>query len=169
MREKDKGGSNKIVTVKYSGLIGKLFNPKDKVIEGYSPVVAESDTDTEIVPARAPINPYTPEQPAQEQITQTTTPDPAVLTTITLSPISSSIASSDSQQLTASTFNQYNQNIAATITWSSSDETKATVDVNGLVTGVVAGSVTITASSGTVSGTASITITAPATTEPQPE
>ena len=39
--EKQKGESQKVVTVEYSGLVGKLLNPKEKVIEGYSPVIPE--------------------------------------------------------------------------------------------------------------------------------
>ena len=49
-----------------------------------------------------------------------------------------------------------------TITWTSSDETIATVDENGLVTGVAAGSVTITAKVGEYEDTCSVTITAEA-------
>ena len=48
------------------------------------------------------------------------------------------------------------------VIWSSSDETKATVDANGVVTGKAAGSVTITATSvadGTKKGTKEITVT----------
>src|SRR5207247_9615126 len=44
------------------------------------------------------------------------------------------------------------------ISWSSSDNTIATVNSSGLVTGVVAGAVTITATSEGQSGTASITV-----------
>ena len=39
--EKEKGESQKVVTVEYSGLIGRLLNPEEKVIEGYSPVIPE--------------------------------------------------------------------------------------------------------------------------------
>ncbi|KKQ77859.1 MAG: hypothetical protein A3A96_00530 [Candidatus Zambryskibacteria bacterium RIFCSPLOWO2_01_FULL_39_39] len=39
--EKEKGESQKIVTTEYSGLIGKLLDPKEQVIEGYSPVIPE--------------------------------------------------------------------------------------------------------------------------------
>ena len=39
--EKEKGKSQKVITVEYSGLIGKLLNPKEEVIEGYSPVIPE--------------------------------------------------------------------------------------------------------------------------------
>ena len=40
--EREKGGSQKVVTTEYSGLIGKLLDPKEKVMEGYSPVIPES-------------------------------------------------------------------------------------------------------------------------------
>ncbi len=48
-----------------------------------------------------------------------------------------------------------------TVTWSTSDEKKATVN-NGVVTALAAGSVTITAKAGSKSATCSITITSPA-------
>lgn len=39
--EKEKGESQKVVNVEYSGLIGKMLDPKQKVIEGYDPVIPE--------------------------------------------------------------------------------------------------------------------------------
>ncbi|MDD4414491.1 MAG: Ig-like domain-containing protein [Oscillospiraceae bacterium] len=89
-----------------------------------------------------------------------------VLTSVTVAPATATILVAGTQQLTASPLDQ---NLApfvgATITWSSSDNTKATVDVNGLVTGVAAGSATITATavSGaiTVTGTSQITVNTP--------
>lgn len=39
--EKEKGESRKVVAMVYSGLIGKLLNPKEQVIEGYNPVIPE--------------------------------------------------------------------------------------------------------------------------------
>ena len=39
--EKAKGQSQKVVAVEYSGLIGKLLNPRQEVIEGYNPVIPE--------------------------------------------------------------------------------------------------------------------------------
>src|SRR3989344_4524310 len=39
--EKEKGKSQKVVTIEYAGLIGKLLDPKEMVIEGYSPVIPE--------------------------------------------------------------------------------------------------------------------------------
>jgi hypothetical protein len=39
--EKEKGDSQKVITTEYSGLIGKLLDPKQEVIEGYTPVIPE--------------------------------------------------------------------------------------------------------------------------------
>ncbi len=52
--EKDKGESQKVVTVEYSGLIGKLLDPKEMVIEGYNPVIPESVPE---IPATVESNP----------------------------------------------------------------------------------------------------------------
>ena len=52
------------------------------------------------------------------------------------------------------------------ITWGSSNGAVATVSGSGLVTAVAAGTATITATSGTVSGTSAITVTAPTLTTP---
>ena len=49
--------------------------------------------------------------------------------------------------------------IDAPITWSSSAETYATVDQNGLITGKAAGSATITAVSGSASASVAVTVT----------
>ena len=52
--EKEKGESQKMVTTEYSGLIGKLLDPKEKVIEGYVPVISEPVPE---VPATVESNP----------------------------------------------------------------------------------------------------------------
>lgn len=38
--EREKGLSQKIVATEYSGLVGRFINTKEKVVEGYSPVIA---------------------------------------------------------------------------------------------------------------------------------
>lgn len=39
--EIEKGKSQKVIATEYAGLIGKLLDPKEEVIEGYSPVIPE--------------------------------------------------------------------------------------------------------------------------------
>jgi uncharacterized protein YjdB len=70
----------------------------------------------------------------------------------------------------AATVTDANGNVVTNrpVTWSSSDDLKATVSQTGVVTGVAAGSVTITAASGGKSGTAAVTVSSPPVTPPQP-
>lgn len=65
----------------------------------------------------------------------------------------SSLTVGGTTQLTA-------KNISGTVTWSSSDESVATVNDSGLVTAVSEGTVTITATNGTTSASITITVTA---------
>jgi Big-like domain-containing protein/calcineurin-like phosphoesterase family protein len=74
---------------------------------------------------------------------------------ITVTPASATIAVGLTVQLTART----KPAKSATYTWSSSNTAVAQVSATGLVTGIAAGSATITVRSGTKSGTASITVT----------
>ncbi len=87
-------------------------------------------------------------------------PDPPRPTTVTVSPATSQLtALGATVQLTASVLDQNGQAIAgATVTWASSDPAVATVAGAGLVTAVGNGSATITASAGTASGTAVVTV-----------
>ncbi len=89
-------------------------------------------------------------------------PPPAapVPTTVTVSPASASMtALGDTVRLTVEVRDQNGQVMAgATVAWSSSDASVATVDASGLVTAAANGSVTITATAGSVSGTAAVTV-----------
>jgi len=99
--EREKGESQKVVATEYSGLIGKLLNPKEEVVEGYNPVIPEPAPVVESNPASvivstpyyepsnksAPISTPTPPptssapprtEPAQES-TSTPTSTPATL------------------------------------------------------------------------------------------
>ena len=86
-----------------------------------------------------------------------------VLTTITVSPATTSVATGGSAQFSATGFDQFGSPISpqSPFTWSVSGG--GTVNGSGLFTAGAAagGPFTVTASSGTVSGTASITVTAP--------
>ncbi|HBQ5645152.1 TPA: Ig-like domain-containing protein [Klebsiella variicola] len=87
--------------------------------------------------------------------------DPIAVTGVTVSPTTASIAEGSTQQLNATIAPSNATNQA--ITWTSSDEDVATVNANGLVTAVGAGTATITAttSDGSKTATSAITVTAP--------
>ncbi|QYZ78745.1 hypothetical protein E2N92_04525 [Methanofollis formosanus] len=91
---------------------------------------------------------------------------PAELTTIVIEPATASLTVGDGRQFTATARNQYGEEIAeTTFTWTSSNTAGATVNATGYVEAVAAGTATITATSGEVSGTAEVTVSA----APSPE
>ncbi len=84
------------------------------------------------------------------------------LTTIVLDPVSVSIEAGDGQQFTATAYDQYDDAMEGfSFTWSSSGTTVGTIDVTGYFTAHRAGTTTITASNGDVSGTATVTVAPP--------
>ena len=85
------------------------------------------------------------------------------LNSLSVTPATSSIAAAGTQQFTATgTYSDGStQNLTASVTWSSSNTAAATIAASGLATGVGAGSATIQASSGTVSGTAALSVSGP--------
>jgi hypothetical protein len=85
----------------------------------------------------------------------------APVATVTLSPASASIGVAGTQQLSA-TLRDASGNVLTgrAVAWASSNALVASVSSSGLVTGLAAGSVTITATSEAKSGSASITVTA---------
>ena len=89
------------------------------------------------------------------------------LTTITIDPPTPSINQGATQQLTATGTFQDGTTSPLTggtscsgniVCWSSSDTTIATISTGGLVTGVAAGTVTISAASGAITGTTNATV-----------
>jgi len=93
--------------------------------------------------------------------TSTLTVVQANLTSIAVSPAVQTIAAGTSQQFSAiGSFDDGSTQLLTSVTWSSSVNAVATVDVNGLANGVGTGAVTITATAGSVSGTASLTVSA---------
>ena len=79
---------------------------------------------------------------------------------VTVSPTSASIAVGATQQLSAVTKDSAGASLAGrVVTWASSNPAVATVNSSALVTGVAAGSATITATSEGKSGTSVITVT----------
>jgi uncharacterized protein YjdB len=95
----------------------------------------------------------------------TLTVTPAVLTSITVTPANPSIALGTTQQFTATgTFTDNStQNITSSVSWNSSKTNVATISnvtgTNGLATSVGVGTTTITATSGSISGTTTLSVT----------
>jgi hypothetical protein len=85
---------------------------------------------------------------------------PASLLSITVTPASVSLAAGTEQQYTATgIFSDGSTQVLTSATWSSSAASVMAVDANGLGQALAPGSSTITATSGTMSGTAAVTVT----------
>src|SRR5437588_11355151 len=81
--------------------------------------------------------------------------------TVTVAPATASVQVGLTVQLTATTKDANGNTLTGrTVTWSSGNTGIATVSSSGLMTGVAAGSATITATSVGQSGTSAITVTA---------
>ncbi len=98
--------------------------------------------------------------------TATVSAPAGVLTTITVTPATVSLTTGKSQTFTAAGFDQFGAPIAIipAVVWSSSNTTVGTINATtGVFNALTAGTTTITAkngTSGTVSGTATVTVTA---------
>jgi hypothetical protein len=77
---------------------------------------------------------------------------------IALTPTTATVGVGSTTQLNAVPQDSGGNPVSATIAWSSSDASKATVDQNGLVTGVAQGAANITATVGAVVATCVITV-----------
>lgn len=97
---------------------------------------------------------------ATEEVRESPSSPTPVLTTITVLPATASVIEGKTQTFTASPKDQFGNPINATVTWSSSNESVGTITSDGGVfTAKAAGMTTITATSGSVSGTATVTVT----------
>jgi uncharacterized protein YjdB len=91
----------------------------------------------------------------------TAPPPPPVVTSVTVTPPSASIAVGATTTLSAAVKDaQGNVMSGQTVTWSTNNPGAAAVNASGVVSGVAAGSATITATSSGKVGTAAITVTA---------
>jgi uncharacterized protein YjdB/alpha-tubulin suppressor-like RCC1 family protein len=80
---------------------------------------------------------------------------------VTVSPNPLTVVALDTARLTAVVQDASGDTITAAVSWSSADGGTATVNGSGLVTGVAEGSVIITATSGGITGTDTVIVTAP--------
>lgn len=108
---------------------------------------------------------------AEETYTVTVTPKPVPATGITLDRNSLSLYSNSSPSSATLTATLTPTNSTDAVSWTSSDETVAKVDQNGVVTAVGNGTATITAKAGEFSATCEVrvsTYVAPSTPDPTP-
>lgn len=93
-----------------------------------------------------------------------------VLTTISVTPTTTTLNAGDTQQFTAIALDQFGNALTTqpTFTWTSSDTSVGTIDDSGLFTAVAAGGpVTITASSDSISSTAEVSVNSSTVTPPE--
>jgi hypothetical protein len=81
-------------------------------------------------------------------------------TVVGVSPKSVALATGDSASIKVTLMDRAGQQVPGTIVWSSSNLAVAKVSGTGVVTGIAAGAATITATSGSVSGTSQVAVTA---------
>ena len=94
---------------------------------------------------------------------------PPVLTSIEVTPATAEVEIGTSMQFAAAALDQDDRTMSdIAIAWSSSDETVGTVNATGTFTALAAGTTTLTASNGTVSGTAEATVERRALRSPAP-
>ena len=95
-----------------------------------------------------------------DEAAPTEPPEPPVATTVSISPAAVDLSSlGETLQLTAAVADQNGQAMAgAPVSWTTSDNSVASVSGGGLVTAVANGSVTVTATSGSAAGTAAVTV-----------
>jgi len=82
-----------------------------------------------------------------------------ILTTITLSPLSASLSTGATRQLTPTSLDQFGSPIVTTINYTSSNLSVATVNASGFVTALALGNSTITATNGVIGGASIIYVT----------
>ena len=105
-------------------------------------------------------------EPSTINVTEPPPPEP-VVAGVTVSPPEETIEVGGTKQFAAKASTADGMEIPdVEFTWSSSDEMVATVDSDGLATGVGAGEAMITAKAGSISGTATLTVAEPPPPEP---
>jgi len=100
---------------------------------------------------------------ATETATVTVSAEEPVLTEITVTPTTATLAIGETEQFTATALDQFGSAMTGVeIAWTSSDEAIGTIDANGTFTALAAGTADVTATAGNVTGSATVTVEAPA-------
>ncbi|HET9708229.1 MAG TPA: Ig-like domain-containing protein [Gemmatimonadales bacterium] len=113
---------------------------------------------TAVGPGAASIVATSQGKSGRAQITVNGSSGPGPVASVTVSPASTSILVGATQAFSAVLKDANGTVVTGPVTWSSSAPTIAGISLSGVVTGLLAGTSTITATSGGVSGTASVTV-----------
>ena len=86
-----------------------------------------------------------------------------VATSIEVTPSKAALAVGETQQFTATALDQFGSKMTGvSVTWTSGDEAIGTIGADGVFTAKAAGTTTITATAGSITGSATVTVTAEA-------
>ena len=112
---------------------------------------------TALTPGQTTISVFYNSMSATASLTVT----PSVLTNIVVTPITTVVGVNGNVQFTATGVFSDNstQDMSSQVVWTSSNGAFATISAAGLATGISTGSLTITATSGTISGSATLNVT----------
>ena len=121
--------------------------------------VSTTGYSTAVGPGSAAIVATSQGKSGQAQVTVNGSIGPGPVASVTVSPASASIAVGATQAFSAVLKDANGNVVTGAVTWSSSAPTIAGISLTGVVTGLVAGTTTITATSSGVSGTAGLTVT----------
>ncbi len=100
---------------------------------------------------------------ATETATVTVSAEETVLTSIAVEPATATLAINETEQFTATALDQFGSAMTGVeIAWTSSDEAVGTIDAEGVFTAIAAGTADVTATAGNVTGSATVTVEAPA-------
>jgi len=112
---------------------------------------------TALTPGQTTISVFYSSMSATASLTVT----PSVLTNIVVTPITTVVGVNGNVQFTATGVFSDNstQDMSSQVVWTSSNGAFATISAAGLATGISTGSLTITATSGTISGSATLNVT----------
>ncbi len=86
-----------------------------------------------------------------------------VVAAVVVTPATATISAGQTQQFTATLTDLHGNTITGPVSWTTSNAAVATIDGSGLATGVAPGTVTVTATSGGASGTATLVVVNPNT------
>src|SRR5207302_1397111 len=145
-------GDTVAVAVTWSAARGAIMDTTSKGGRHYGTYKAGPDTGKVKLIATA--------QPGNVSATATVAVTLPPVSAVSVSPASASVQPGQTVQLTATTWDSAGNVLTGrTVSWSSSNSNAATVSRTGLVSGVTAGSATITATSEGKSATAAVTVT----------